>query len=352
MNKPVIFRITTFDATTPYTVTYEYTGNQQFANRLIVRRSTDNVEVYNRQETTFQLQHTIPANSLINGLTYTAEVIVYDNVGTASPPSDRVLFKCISTPTFYINNIEQNAVIRNSSFLLTLTYSQAQGEPLSSFIVNLYDGFGNLIDTSGTLYTVDNLSFLLRNMTDDNQYSVQSTGLTASGMPIRTPRVTFSVNYIAPATWQLLQLENMPEQASIKITSNIILIEGRSNPTPPIYINNQQVDIRGNGHYVIFDEGFNIEDDFMVNLICKDMPYDVFFEMKSTRSTNSILVSKRFGFFGNDLTKKDFFLLVANSGERQYKINSPLMDVLTPNDMIQVVIIKKNNIFNIRVVRD
>ena len=101
---PILYNIEAFDANNPKTFQFIWNGNQSFGNRLYIYENGTKL-VYSKPDTTMQLKHTLPANTLVNGVSYTAKVIVIDIDGTESELSDPILFSCFTTPTFTFDNI-------------------------------------------------------------------------------------------------------------------------------------------------------------------------------------------------------------------------------------------------------
>ena len=72
--RPVLNTQVAFDATQAHTFTFTVYGSgaQVTANKLTIRKQSDNSIVYQQQQTTFKFEHTLPAGSLTNGNYYNA----------------------------------------------------------------------------------------------------------------------------------------------------------------------------------------------------------------------------------------------------------------------------------------
>ena len=100
MAKPNILKITPFCATKDYEVKMSYSGNLPYSNKITIYNAETLNVVFTNTVTTHLLRHTIPANTLNNGVKYAIECQMFDSNGTASAISDKVYFWCYETPTF------------------------------------------------------------------------------------------------------------------------------------------------------------------------------------------------------------------------------------------------------------
>ncbi len=226
MAQPILKSTPAFDASLEHLFSFTYIGNQVFAHQFRVYDNTTNVIVYNKKVESFQTEHTIPANSLKNGVLYRAQVSVFDKNGVESSLSQSILFYCYSIPTFQITNLTENQIVRSSSYQVELFYSQPQGELLNSYQVFLYNQSHSQIWSSNLLYNTESMYVTLSDLTDSSQYYVRATGITINGMEIDTGYLPFSVLYVQPSLYAITGLKNLREQGMIKITSNIKIITG------------------------------------------------------------------------------------------------------------------------------
>lgn len=92
MAKPIVMKITSFDANKPYEITLSWLGNRAHANRIIIYDNQTNKLVFDDMVSSFALKHTIPAYTLTNGKKYVIQAQIYDVENIPSPLSDKVLF--------------------------------------------------------------------------------------------------------------------------------------------------------------------------------------------------------------------------------------------------------------------
>lgn len=269
LTQPIINPIAAFDATQTHTIEFTVIGGDQVvANRLLIRNNETGATVYNNVQSTMNLSHTIPANTLTNGVYYSAVVYTLNNAGTESSPSVAVAFYCYTSPTLEITNIPTSTTIENNTYTFTGNYSQVENELLDSYQFTLYNSNKETISQSGLIYyaTDDSLSYVFRGMSNDTSYYVELSGTTVNNTILTTGLLFFTVRFQQPASFSIVDLVNNCENGYIQISSNIIVIDGNSNPSPPVYINNDEVDLTENGTYVNWNKGFNISDDFTMRI--------------------------------------------------------------------------------------
>ena len=225
--KPAIYNINAFDSDKQTSFSYQWLGFQQFGNVCTIRNNDTNTIVYQNTQSTMQLKHDlIIPNSLSNGVLYNMTIRVFDRNNVMSDESDPVLFYCYSQPNFNITNITENQIIQNSSYIVNLSYNQPEGEELQYYQLLLYNTNKNQIWSSGVKYDTK-LSATISDLEDNGVYYVRAEGRTINGMMINTDYIRFSVNYLMPNIYALVTLENIKNEGSIKIQSNILSLEGK-----------------------------------------------------------------------------------------------------------------------------
>lgn len=276
LTTPILYTVSAFDATQEQVFNFNILGgNQAVANTLTIKNNATLSTVYSATQTTFKFEHILPANTLTNGTYYQATLTTKDAQGNESSPSAPIQFYCYSQPMFEISNMPVSNVITNSSYAFNVTYNQAQGEILNAYVFNLYGASGALISTSNTMYNTDSslpliVSYLFSGFEDNASYSIEVTGITANGTQITTGRISFTTSYTKPDMFSFLFLTNNCKGGYITIKSNVIGIDGVANPDMPIYIDNQEVDLRAEGSYVEWLTGYVVTDDWTMRLWGRD----------------------------------------------------------------------------------
>ena len=276
LTTPILYSVSAFDAQNSFIFQFaSIGGSQAVANTLTIKNNATLAVVYSETQTTFKFEHILPANTLTNGTYYQATLTTKDAQGNESNASAPIQFYCYSQPMFEISNMPSGNVITNSSYAFTVTYNQAQGEILNAYVFNLYSASGALISTSNTMYNTDtslplNISYLFSGFEDNASYSIEVTGVTANGTQITTGRIPFTTAYTKPDMFSFLFLTNNCKGGYITIRSNVIGIDGIANPEPPVFIDNQEVDLRASGSYVEWIEGYTVTDDWTLRIWGRD----------------------------------------------------------------------------------
>ena len=347
MVAPVLFIVNAFDSAFEHTFNFSNDGNPQAVkNRMRVYKSEDRSLVYDETVESMKLYHSIPANRLTNGICYNAEIQIIDSTGAESPFSNQIVFYCYTTPSWNFTNLVQNQIITNSSFQAQVSYSQLEGEKLNSYQFILYDGLSNEIFSTPKRYDTTNLSYSISNLSDDKAYFLRATGETLNGMVLDTGLIGFTVSYIQPAMFALVHLDNVYDEGYIKITSNIITIEGKATPDPPKYIDDKKIDLTEDGSSVIFDEGFTIQNDFTLKSYLENLTQNTTV-IELSNGKNRITIDYRFGSFDGE-EEKSYFELRSYAGEENYYLMSNTINKPNSTDRIFLFIRRINNVYEIK----
>lgn len=288
--RPTLLSIPAFDATKAqeFTFTIQGVSSQIVANQLTIYDQETNNIVYQEKQETFNYIHTVNANELINGNYYNATLSVFDVNNNQSPESIPIQFWCYTTPILTFTNLPTGNLVENSGYTFEFTYTQNENEPLNTYMVNLYNSSQVLLSSSGTLYATDgtppfNGNYTFTGFDNNTIYYVQVTGATIEGTVVSSTLQQFNVEYLRPDVFTLLQLVNNCDEGYITITSNIVLIEGTSNPDPPTYINNKEVDLTEDGSWVKWDDGYSITGDMLTRIWFRNPnPYSQILQFSNT----------------------------------------------------------------------
>ena len=294
LQKPTIGTIAAFDATAAHTISFSVVGGDQVtANRILIKSGSSGDTVYDDTTTTFVLAHTIPANTLTNGNYYTVQIQTLNASSETSPISSPVAFYCYTTPSFSFSNLPTGNILSNSSYTFNLSYNQAEGEALSSYIVNVYGSAQNIIWTSGVVYVGSNgappstFNINVSGFSDSHSYSIRATGQTMQLTEIDTGLISLTTNFNARNIYTQLGIENNVCDGYITITSNVISLDGISNPDPPTYIGGEEVDLSESGSYVTWENSFGIYESYTSRLWLRDPnPNSILATIYSTNSPN------------------------------------------------------------------
>lgn len=268
LTTPILLAKNAFDATQEEKFTFSIvSGDQITANTLVIKDNETLAQVYSGRQVTFAFENTVPAGTLTNGKYYQAYVITENSAGDTSPQSNTIQFYCYSQPTFAFSNIPASAIIGNASYSFDVTYNQTESENLDSYVFNIYTASKTLLSTSGNQYNSSatlplTISYLFSGLDNNTEYYVECNGVTSGGTKITTGQVRIYVQYTQPAFYSSLVLTNHCQGGYITVQANVVGIEGKSDPYPPTYIGDKEVDLTKSGSYVKWDDGYEIEGDF------------------------------------------------------------------------------------------
>lgn len=291
LTQPIINPIAAFDSTKGAVVTFVVIGGAQvIGNRLIISDNQSGKQIYNQTQSTMKLEHAIPAGILSNGRYYNAVVRTIDNSGAESVASTAVPFYCYSQPSLTIDNIPTSETIENGTYKFVGSYLQSEGEALNSYQFTLYDSNKEVLSQTPLIYyeADSSLAYTFVGMSNDTSYYVSLTGETVNGTQITSGLKYFTVRYLQPASFAICDLVNDCDNGFIQISSNIVAIDGKSNPEPPIYIDNKEVDLRDPDSWVRWDEGFSIKNDFTMRVWGRDFtPYENIITLSNNLNSNN-----------------------------------------------------------------
>lgn len=274
LTTPILYSQSAFDATQAHTFTFNVVGGEQVTqNRLVIMNQDTSEVIYRAVQTTYKFEHILPANTLTNGIYYSAYIVTYNATGTESAQSNSIQFYCYSVPSFAFSNLPINNTITNSTYNFQVTYNQAEGELLNSYSFTLYDAQRIQIATSGVQYVGSTtapptiISYQFTGFVDKTSYYIRAIGQTVQGTQVDAGFIAISIIYTVPSLFSVIELSNNCSGGYVLVKSNLIEIGAKSNPTPPIYVdNNTAVDARGSGRYVQWGSGFELSDNFTASL--------------------------------------------------------------------------------------
>lgn len=332
MPKPVLYAIQAFDATNDHIFTFSFSGGQIIKTEARIYNNETGALVYSGTCDTAKAQFVLKGGSIKNGnVPYNIEVRVYINGGDTSEYSDKVQFHCITYPTFAfksLNSTSQNT-IKDSNYEVELTYASASGEneQLDSYQYFLYNNQRVMIDSSSVYYETGK-TFTLSYLSDDTNYYVRATGSTKNGLALDTGMVSIYADYEMSSTFLVVDPVNRYRYGDILIKSNIISIEGKSNPDPVDYMTLREavsgkdrigVDLTADGSYVLFDENYTIPESFDMELvIMRLVPNTRIMTLKGKNRTIEIYMAQR-QFDGDS---NEYTYAIMKDVEAQYTVQS------------------------------
>lgn len=344
--KPVLFSTSAFDANKDFTFSFSYAYGTIQDNTILIKDNTSGLDVYRNKVASRQLRQTVPASTLQNGKIYSVQVQVTDINGDTSQFSDPIIIYCFTTPMFNFANVTEGQTLTSSYYQFDINYTQSEGELLNQYTVILYNSNQIEINNSGSLYDTSDLGYTFYNLTNKEFYYIRAVGTTVHNMTIDTGYISFNILYSTPPVYTLLGLENLPSAGAIRISPNIKVIGATSNPTPPIFIEDKEIDLTGDNTYVHFEDGFKISDNFLIQCIGRDFNNHSLI-MKLTNNEYNIEIYYRTGNFDGQNGDKAYIELKSYNAISCYYQMSNYINIPEENEYIYFWIKRVNNRYEI-----
>lgn len=355
MAKPIIKKITPFDVTKDTTIEFVWTGERASAHRVTIYNNSTNELVYDSEKVmTPALKHTIKANSgtnFTNGGIWYMRVQIYDQTGTASTPSDKVLFYTFTTPEFYFQekNAETNLyeqivdehLVEKSSYQANVYYHSPDGENISSYEFYIYDNTNHLLLQTDKFNDIENIVYTYRGLEDDTIYYIRCKGITVNGMELDTvgsdgELVCIRVKYANPSSYAMLYATTLEDRGCVQLSSNIIVIEADGEE---IY-NYKDGFIDLDGKTLSYSQGFEIDNDFSLAISGKHL-----------WKTDTILTLSN-GVDSFDITSRIYsdeklrFRLLVSNGVSDYIVYSEPLE-FTNENVVTILIKRQEDVYDI-----
>lgn len=258
----------TIDGNDATLVSWQVTGDLSYAYQVKIYKNSDNSLIYDSAKlTTFATSHTIPASSILNGLEYKITITIW-NQSNSSITSDTQIFQTSSRPFVSISI----PLISSPSYSFTANYTQAESIVSRSWIVYLYNDTKKKIAESN-ISTSPNISYIFTELQSNTNYYIEFQVTSAKGLTGTTGLVSFAVSYTQPDIKINLTAENT-DDAGIKIAWKTIQVLGKT-VSPPVYIDNDFIDLRNNTFYLDESSEFSINQDFTIKIWMKDIASNV-----------------------------------------------------------------------------
>jgi hypothetical protein len=141
------------------------------------------------------LTHTVPSNSVTNGLELKWTLQVWQNTNTVT--SREVYFKSYSNPTF---TMTVPSIINSCTYEFIGIYTHPQNINIRRFNFKLYDVNENILSESGDIYT-SNTKYVFTDISFANGVSYKVEGLVEdeNGIIVSTGIQSFEVSYSPPS---------------------------------------------------------------------------------------------------------------------------------------------------------
>lgn len=343
-----------FDATKAYTVQFSYNGNQIVKNKIIIKDNTADTTVYENTITSMAKRHTIPAGTLTNGTTYNMTIQVYyqndDGQEVADTLSDTALIKCYSAPVLTFTNMK--TTIRNATYGFELSYSQSESDYVNSYQVSMYDANNQLLYTRDAVYPASSdlpyvFAVKIGDLIDQSTYYIECSATSVSGMTATTGRIQFTVAYNRPPNYSVIYADNISSACSVRIASNIKIIDGNSKSGDDItYIDDAEADLTN--ETAVWDEMLDVSGSFQILLEVRDIvPYANLLVLDNGTSTITLKTMK--GLLYGESSEKFYLELFVSNGIDNYMVVSNTIDIPNSGEKCICTIFRNKYLYNVTI---
>lgn len=345
--KPILKMKESFDATLETTFVFSVTSLIS-SSEIFIYKNDDSKELvgsYKNSSKKYQLALP-PTLGLENGKYYTAAIVVYDLVGNKSEQSNFIDFYCLETPTFGIN-ISNGDVLDYATTTVSINYSQAQNDKLNWFHVEVKTETGDLVYAIEKQYAYNGTDFLVTGLETGKNYTIQVNGETVSEMLVDTGIISFSVKYKTPYFSPLLSVSNHLCEGKIEINSKIHSIFG-STEGDVQFIDNEKIDLTDGK--VIFDSGFNIDEDFVLHVLGNNfISGETIMELSDQFSDGKIVIRYMVGeFLQFDNVPKSYIEMEIDGIYHYWQISN-YIDPPEVGDTLHFAVTRKNHKYKLLV---
>lgn len=266
MAKPVINRITPFDAHIEKTITMTYSGNMAYSNKIVIYNAETMIPVFEDTTASLLLKHVIPAYVLQNGVKYAITAQIFDKEGIASAISNKQYFWCFETPSFYFQNLTSGDVINSASYNVSVAYEQSDWEDISSYKFEIYDDLKSLLLESSIMYG-DDISYTFRRLESGRKYYIRCTGTTINGMILDTGYIEIKVQYENPNIYARIYADCNTHTGIVNYRTNIRYIDASTNDE--FEYDNGMIKLINKS--LVYEDGFLIDGDFSMIIRGKNL---------------------------------------------------------------------------------
>ncbi len=239
-----------------------YLGNMPYSNRIIIYDARTLSSVFDHTTSGISLEHTIPANTLINGKKYAVQGQVYDSNGNPSTLSDKAYFWTATTPLFYFKNIDDNDTITTASLYAELIYDQPEFEDIAEFRFQLYDEVKRLLDESEIFYSTENMNYAFRGFENETFYHIRAVGMTSNGIILDTGYIRIYVKYKNPSEFSNIYAKCNEDNSVVTYATNFTVINPSTNDE--YEYNNGFINLIDKT--LVYDKDFIINGDFTMSI--------------------------------------------------------------------------------------
>lgn len=163
-------------------------------------------------------------NYVVNGDDY-ATITTSETIGGVSAGDRFVIYSnFIDTPMYYFKSRslplvsikEFPSAISSRKYEFTGSYSQSENVALQYYTFNLYDGVGEIIDTTDKVYSA-NIKYSYDGFLNNSKYSIELICITQDNIEVSTGKIEFSVSYSQPNVDLSIRYQVLDNKDAIRV---------------------------------------------------------------------------------------------------------------------------------------
>ena len=283
--KPLVDNIIPIDIKNETTITFQYSGNLPYSNKLTIYQASDQTLVWEDTVAGLSFSHIIPANlntrvdvgtKWRNGNKYALTITVYDALGNATV-SDKKYFYTYSTPQFELNLgqidpstgkdiIYSEPVIKDTGISPILVYNQLEGERLAEYQFFIYENTVSEYTASQAYACSEKPPFRytyeykgLKNTV----YYLRAKGMTEKGIPMDTGMYKLTIKHVSPDGFSVLQLRS-DDNATVEGITNAITIDPNERLEDGFIVIDSEVQLLDKS--LTYEHNYKVQRDFTLSL--------------------------------------------------------------------------------------
>lgn len=342
LTKPLLLNSNiVIDATENYTFKFNVIGGDQVVkNEIKIQEIATNTVIFNDTTTSFQLQHIIPANTMINKKEYKVRVRTYNINNEVSVWSDYCIVKCFAKPIVSITNLQTGVngktIVNNQTYIFQGNIV-TDGDTLQSYKYYLYDDGQVLLDSTPSLFD-GLLQYQFTGLKDGVKYYIELRVLTQNNVEASSGLILFTPTYIKPRVKNVLKLTNDYNNAGIKIETNVIQVVFRKLSGNISYEIDDWIDLKQGSIIAENKDGFSLKGNWTLKMWVKDLVEDKPFLTLYDKYNNTI----------EFIMYNDRIHVFKKQGANITHIYSEILGITSGNDVIFIFAQKENEFIEIK----
>ena len=284
LSTPILATQTVIDPSLDNTISF-YSDAQIKSKRLLIKDVTTLNIVYDNTQLGMKTSYELSSNSISPGHYY-IQIQIFDFDDNSSELSSPVLLYCYSTPIVEFENFSSK--ISKADISVTLSYSQAQSDPIKEYIFYLYDNQKVLLKQSEVFYSNSSRTYTFYGLENSKTYYIRCVTQSVHGEVGDTGYCEVYVDYVIQPNNMIVKLENHPCDGYISLNGNIIVIGYEVEGDSYEFKNGELI---LDNTKVTYNSGFDFSDEFSIFVKARKLSLnDTFLSYVTSSDTVSLSI--------------------------------------------------------------